>query len=380
MTSVVQNLQPQDSQTIVQFNSEQEFQKYMDSNAHRVIVTYKKGVYDVTEFIDSHPGGDDMIKDCNGRDISDLFHSSYPHQHSSSAMRMLTKYKVGEIKDEKKNSDTSDNQSSEAYPQVTQDYIQYKDFRISRKDGFIFQTLGLSKEQYLDFIHHPLHLDECKLFTWKFFEFFTRNKWWYIPIAWLPVIIYFVFCGVTYDYSPRNSYIDNYLRVDSPDFNRVVLLVSFLLGMFFWTLSEYVLHRYLFHLNEVLLFNKWIRWFHFMIHGIHHLIPMDPDRLVFPPPLGYVISISIFAAHNCVFGGNLARILYAGTMFAYVMYDYQHWWLHHGKGGIEYFRDLKRYHNLHHFFDADQGYGITSKLWDFLFGTMIKIKEQKVSK
>lgn len=378
MTNEIRNTHQEEAPALLQFSSKQEYQKYTDANPHRVIVTYKKGVYDVTDFLDCHPGGDEIIKDCNGRDISDLFHSSYPHQHSSNALRMLSKYKIAEINDKSEKDDRAP--TSEAYPLVTPDYIQYKDFRISRKEGFILQTFKLSKEQYLDFIHHPLHLDECKLFTWKFFEFFTRNKWWYIPIAWLPVIAYFVYCGVTYDYGSDHSFMDRYIKVDSPDFSGTALLLSFLFGMFLWGLAEYGLHRFLFHLSEKLLFNKWIRWFHFMLHGIHHLIPMDPDRLVFPPPLGYLVSFIVFTIWNFMFGGNLSRILYAGTFFAYILYDYQHWWLHHGKGGIHYYKDLKRYHNLHHFFDADQGYGITSKLWDYVFGTVIQVKEQKLSK
>lgn len=378
MTSEVKNLQTGDSKSLIKFASESEYQKYTEAHADRIIVTYKKGVYDVTDFVECHPGGDDMIKDCNGRDISDLFHSSYPHQHSSSASRMLVNYKIGELEGE--SSVKPNNANTEAYPTVTPDYIQYKDFRINRKEGFIFQTFNLNKEQYLDFIHHPLYLDECKLFSWKFFEFFTRNKWWYIPIAWAPVILYFLYCGITYDYGDNRSYVDHYLKLDSPQFNGAVLALCFLIGMFNWGLTEYILHRWLFHMSDKLLNNKVMRWFHFMIHGIHHLIPMDPDRLVFPPPLGYVISIGVFAVYNILVGGNLARIFYAGTMAAYVMYDYQHWWLHHGKGGLEYFKDLKRYHNLHHFFDVDQGYGITSKLWDYVFGTVIQIKEQKLSK
>eukprot|EP00331_Platyophrya_macrostoma_P032759 CAMPEP_0176436260 /NCGR_PEP_ID=MMETSP0127-20121128/17856_1 /TAXON_ID=938130 /ORGANISM="Platyophrya macrostoma, Strain WH" /LENGTH=175 /DNA_ID=CAMNT_0017819533 /DNA_START=46 /DNA_END=570 /DNA_ORIENTATION=+ len=175
MTNVVdQTTKSAPNTDLLIFKSHAEYQNYANLNADKVLVVYDNGVFDVTEFLETHPGGDDIIKDCNGRDITDLFHSSYPHQHSTSAVRMLAKLKIGEIKgkgDESSGDNTanlkgSNKQDVQAYPVVTADYIQYKDFRISRKEGFIGQIFGLSKEQYLDFIHHPLHLDEANLFTW----------------------------------------------------------------------------------------------------------------------------------------------------------------------------------------------------------------------
>lgn len=387
MTSQVDQKTKTTSSELLAFKSNEEYQNYINNRADRVVITYHGGVYDVTDFLESHPGGDEIIKDCNGRDVSDLMHNSYPHTHSTAAIRMLAKYKIGYIEGENDGNDGDNSGSlkgsskeSQAYPVVMTDYIQYKDFRMSRKHGFIPQIFGLSKEQYLDFIHHPLHLDECKLFTWKFFEFFTRNKWWYIPIAWSPMMLYFFIVGITSDYGSDRSFMDPYIKISSPDFSLLALSLVVMFGVFLWTLSEYMLHRYLFHLPEGLMLHPVIRWFHFMIHGIHHLIPMDPERLVFPPPLGFLIGLCIFAIQNFVFGGNLSRILYFGTMLGYVFYDIIHWWLHHGNGGLEYFKGLKRYHNLHHFFEVDLGYGISTKFWDYVFGTVITIKEQKVAK
>lgn len=363
----------------LEFYSVSEFQEFSDQNEDRCLITYKREVFDVTDFLEDHPGGDQIIKDCNGRDVSDLFHSSYPHAHSKAAGRMLARYKVGELKylDDVSPAQTAASDSDENYPHVTEDWIIYRDHQLSRKKGMIIQTLNMNKEQYLDFIHHPIHTDHTMLFEWKFFEFFTRNKWWHIPLVWIPVSIVALYLGTVGHFEDDHSRINKYLEWNSPNYNIFATIFAFAFGCFLWTAAEYLLHRFLFHLTEFLLVWKPFRYIHFLIHGIHHVIPMDGDRLVFPPPLALCIALPIFFGYLSLFGENLARIVMAGTLFAYVLYDFFHWWLHHGKDGWEYFKDLKRYHNLHHYFDDESGYGITSKFWDWVFGTMIQIKQTK---
>src|SRR5215470_1414740 len=48
-----------------------------------------------------------------------------------------------------------------------------------------------------------------------------------------------------------------------------ILVVTglFLLGVFFWTLLEYVIHRYAFHHEPKTRVGK---KFHFIVHGVHH--------------------------------------------------------------------------------------------------------------
>ncbi|XP_055831623.1 cytochrome b5-like [Solanum dulcamara] len=51
-------------------------------------------VYDVTKFLDDHPGGDDVLLSATGKDATDDFEDV---GHSSSARAMLDEYYVGEI-------------------------------------------------------------------------------------------------------------------------------------------------------------------------------------------------------------------------------------------------------------------------------------------
>src|SRR6266702_1297318 len=51
-----------------------------------------------------------------------------------------------------------------------------------------------------------------------------------------------------------------------------------LAGLAAWTLLEYVLHRFVFHADFGP--SELGRDLHYLIHGVHHDYPHDPDRLV----------------------------------------------------------------------------------------------------
>ncbi|XP_058223324.1 cytochrome b5-like [Rhododendron vialii] len=51
-------------------------------------------VYDVTSFLDDHPGGDEVLITATGKDATDDFEDV---GHSDSAREMMSKYLVGEV-------------------------------------------------------------------------------------------------------------------------------------------------------------------------------------------------------------------------------------------------------------------------------------------
>lgn len=141
--------------------------------------------------------------------------------------------------------------------------------------------------------------------------------------------------------------------------------LSFFGGFIFWTLLEYILHRFAFHYNAKTNFGKRVI---FLFHGIHHDSPTDATRLVMPlsvsAPLAFIVA-SIFY----VFIGKHAFAAFAGLGLGYLLYDGIHFACHHFpmKGRVGAF--LKSYHARHHFKDQTKGFGVSNPLWDFVFGT-----------
>ncbi|KAI8568533.1 hypothetical protein RHMOL_Rhmol02G0208000 [Rhododendron molle] len=62
-------------------------------------------------------------------------------------------------------------------------------------------------------------------------------------------------------------------------------------GIFIWTLMEYTLHRFLFHIKTK---SYWGNTLHYLLHGCHHKHPMDGLRLVFPPAATAVLCFPVF--------------------------------------------------------------------------------------
>ncbi|XP_066143399.1 cytochrome b5-like [Euwallacea fornicatus] len=57
------------------------------------IVVYDR-VYDITGFLEEHPGGDEILMEYAGRDASIAFRDT---GHSGQAVRLLEKYFIGEL-------------------------------------------------------------------------------------------------------------------------------------------------------------------------------------------------------------------------------------------------------------------------------------------
>lgn len=70
---------------------------------------------------------------------------------------------------------------------------------------------------------------------------------------------------------------------------------------------------------------------HFLLHGIHHYLPMDKYRLVMPPTLFVVLAAPFWQlAHTIFFYDWYAAVaVYCGGVFGYICYDLTHYFLHH---------------------------------------------------
>ncbi len=138
-------------------------------------------------------------------------------------------------------------------------------------------------------------------------------------------------------------------------------------GYLLWTLSEYWIHRVIFHFEPEDGVGARLHW---MVHGVHHDHPNDPLRLVMPPAVSVPLGALFVVAFVAIFGTPLAWAISGGFLTGYLVYDMLHYALHHHRQprtALE--RRLRELHMRHHFEDDTNGYGISAPWWDIVFGT-----------
>lgn len=147
----------------------------------------------------------------------------------------------------------------------------------------------------------------------------------------------------------------------------VSLLLYFLTGMLLFTLIEYLVHRFLYHLPQVYEEGGVA----YALHGIHHKYPKDKKRLVMPPVLSVVLASIILGINYFFMGGNGFPFT-GGFLFGYAGYLTVHYVVHRFKPPKNFFKQLWIHHSIHHYKDDEVAFGVSSPLWDFVFRTMPK--------
>lgn len=183
-----------------------------------------------------------------------------------------------------------------------------------------------------------------------FLEKYVATAHWTLPGLWsFPLTLYLLYRAAI---------------IEGGAWSNIAAL--FFSGMLGWTLVEYWLHRWIFHLAPSHV--PVIRNIQFALHGYHHEFPDDPGRLVAPP----VLAVPIFIILTAVIVGcfpNIWPAVLAGTFFGYLCYDWVHYYCHHGRPRSAMARFQRRFHLEHHYKNAKTQYGLSSPLWDFVFHT-----------
>jgi len=177
------------------------------------------------------------------------------------------------------------------------------------------------------------------------------------PLIYLPVIFYCLIRAVAVE-----------------DLSVAGVAGVFLLGLVGWSLTEYLLHRFVFHFEPD---TRWGRRLHFIIHGVHHDFPHDPMRLVMPPSVSVPLALLFFFGFQAAFGPEWSLPAFAGFLLGYLFYDMTHFHLHHHRSKNRISLALRRYHYRHHFQQADRGFGVTTPVWDRVFHTSPKIRRAR---
>lgn len=197
---------------------------------------------------------------------------------------------------------------------------------------------------------------QAQLFRNQNLEYLTKTHPLVIWLIYLPVFILMPFYAIS-----------------TLGFTGMKTTLLFLSGIFFWTFTEYILHRFLFHHKPMTENGKRINY---LIHGNHHEYPRDRERLFMPPVPSLIIASCFFMVFYFLMNNN-AIAFFPGFMFGYLLYGSMHYAIHAWNPPFKWMKPLWRNHHLHHYKHDDLGFGVSSTLWDHVFGTMYDLKNEK---
>jgi sterol desaturase/sphingolipid hydroxylase (fatty acid hydroxylase superfamily) len=199
--------------------------------------------------------------------------------------------------------------------------------------------------------------ESARLFKSDFLEMFTHVHWSVPLIVYIPVVSYLLYkaAGTAAVTLTSGS----------------LLLLS---GIVVWTITEYVLHRFVFHYEPT---SKVGKYLHFMMHGVHHEYPNDSKRLVMPPSVSIPLATLFYLLFLAIVREPYHLPFFAGFLIGYMLYDEIHYATHHAplKNGL--WQKIKHHHVLHHYHDPEKGFGVSSPLWDYVFGTVDPTEQKK---
>lgn len=150
------------------------------------------------------------------------------------------------------------------------------------------------------------------------------------------------------------------------------IFMLFLVGTLAFTLIEYLIHKYVFHMLPDTKLKAEIQY---KVHGVHHDFPKEKDRLAMPPPLSIVLSIAFFLFFRLIMG-DYAYGFMPGFLFGYTAYLFVHYIVHAWQPPNNIFKELWIHHGIHHYKDPERAFGVSSPLWDVIFRTLPKRKKK----
>lgn len=200
---------------------------------------------------------------------------------------------------------------------------------------------------------------QARLFKSDYLEMLTKTHPLVIWGMYIPII------GFLLHYS-SNTFLYSFSRIGA----------TFLGGMFFWTLFEYVFHRFIFHWVSD---NPRIQKIAYVLHGNHHHYPRDKERLFMPPVPSLILASAILSIMYLV-AGKAAFMFFPGFLLGYLLYGTMHYAIHAWNPPFKWMKPLWRNHHLHHYKNEHQGFGVSTTIWDRIFGTMFDLKKEKEDK
>jgi len=188
------------------------------------------------------------------------------------------------------------------------------------------------------------------LFRSKFLERLTRTGIFPPIIMHLSINAFLFWYGI--------------VRLGIPLTHGIIAAIS---GFIFWSFAEYNVHRFLYHTESN---SRWLLNLQHNAHGIHHQFPIDPTRLAMPPVPGLVLSGLFFFVFWSI-NATYVFVFFPGFIVGYLTYISLHYAQHRVKSPMYGpWKSLWRHHHVHHYINPYTAYGVSTRFWDFIFGTI----------
>ena len=191
--------------------------------------------------------------------------------------------------------------------------------------------------------------ETVRMFKSDFFESLSRVHFTVPLYIFLPIIFYFLYRSIW---------------IFELKFLSIVSLI--IIGLFVWTLTEYTLHRFIFHFQPKSQFGQRL---HFIFHGVHHDYPSDSKRLVMPPSVSLPLATIFYLLFTIILGVSFVAPFFVGFLIGYLFYDLSHYAIHHFNMHGKIWLAIKNHHMKHHYQDPAKGFGVSTPLWDIIVGT-----------
>jgi sterol desaturase/sphingolipid hydroxylase (fatty acid hydroxylase superfamily) len=177
----------------------------------------------------------------------------------------------------------------------------------------------------------------------------------------VPIIIFFSYAGGLLYWSVTHTTLSAGLTT-----------LLFFLGWLAFSWVEYMVHRHVFHMAT---YTKWREKFQYMMHGVHHEFPKDKDRLAMPPLLSVTLGTILLLLFRLIMGDFVFAFL-PGFLVGYASYLGVHYMVHAYQPPKNFLKVLWVNHGVHHYKNGEIVFGVSSPLWDYIYGTM-REKETK---
>jgi sterol desaturase/sphingolipid hydroxylase (fatty acid hydroxylase superfamily) len=142
-----------------------------------------------------------------------------------------------------------------------------------------------------------------------------------------------------------------------------MIVLSTVAGLITWTLVEYLLHRFLGHVHKGSNFFK-------KEHVKHHSTPNYFASFYMKGALALLVSLILFTLLSLFLSHLVSFFFTLGFTGMYSIYELTHY-RYHAKQPVPFFINFRKHHYYHHYHNPQMNHGVTSRMWDRVFGTYV---------